>query len=181
MGLGEVWWFLDGVPAAGAAAVLELLDGYGLRYRHPGDESVYVLDEVGHRRESSVAFVASEWAARRKLTMQLWLDADIDVVTSIQEEGTLVAFGLDGLTRHEAERTVAGLVLSACVIEETRALVADRDLPDIGEELLTRLASTPMSIPGELDLFLGEARGDARSVRLGRTSWLRPSGSETGE
>ncbi|WP_207386186.1 hypothetical protein [Protofrankia symbiont of Coriaria ruscifolia] len=173
MGLGEAWWFFDRVPERGVEHMLELLDGQGLHLRHPADELIYVFDEIGSRREASLSFVAAEWTAQHVLTMQLWVDADTDVVVAVESGGTCVTFSIDGLLRQEAERVIAGLALCACVVPETRALVVDRYLPEGGDAWRHGIESRPIAPPSDPDLLVGPEEDGVSLIRVGRGSWLR--------
>lgn len=173
MGLGEAWWFLDRVPQRGGESLLELLDRSRLRYRHPTYGAIYVMDDVGSRREASLEFVCSEWVAPRGLTMQLWLDEDTDVVLAVDAGGTCVTFGLDGLTRGEATTVVSSVLLCACITDETRALVVDRSLPETGDELRNAAASRSLTDQRERDLVMEVAPDSTRQIYLSTASWLR--------
>ncbi|MGA5757420.1 hypothetical protein [Nonomuraea bangladeshensis] len=70
----------------------------------------------------------------RSLTVQLWINADTDVLTSISARGgvTLIEFDLDGLTTDEAHRTVAAVLWLAVTDTASLGLVVDSRLPDTG-------------------------------------------------
>jgi len=142
------------------------------------DGSTYVFDEVGSRRETPLLFIVAEWVSDRPLTFQLWLRQDTDVTVTVDPGGLCVAFGLEGLLRQEAERVVAALVLCACIVDDTRALVVDRHLPDDGDAWRRYSRSNAVALPRVPDLLLDAGK----RIQIGRESWLRdPRGRATGD
>jgi hypothetical protein len=178
MGFGEAWWILGHPPEGGRVEdLLKLFDQYGLHLRHPVDQRIYVFDDVGSRREAPISFVASAWVDSTHLTMQLWLDRDIDVVLSVAPGGQLVRFSLDGLSTREALQTVGALVLCVCAVDATQGLVVDRYLPDTGEEWVSAFEFDRAADFGEPDLLIGPGPDGTRTIRLGLDSWLRSAES----
>lgn len=172
MGLGEVWWLFERTPEQGVERLLELLDLHGVKLRQPVDKLIYVFDEVGSRREAPLSFIVAEWVAQGVLTMQLWVDEDTDVIVTAEAGGTCVTFSLDGLSRQQAVRIVADLVLCASVVDETRVVVVDHLLPEGGEVWLNTSGSGQIAFNREPDLLV-RAERDGPQIKVGRESWLR--------
>lgn len=171
MSLGEAWWFVDELIESAPRQVLEYLSERGITYRHPEDSRIWVFDGVGSRREASLEFVLREWAAGRQLTMQTWVDADTDVVVTIEPARSLLTFGLDGLLTSEAEDVVAALLLGAATRISTRMFVVDRMLPDRGAEW-SRVASGSTATPYEPDFLLLRGSSGDYVLRMSSSSWL---------
>jgi hypothetical protein len=169
--LGEAWWFAGRSVEQLPQYLLDFLPRRGIDCRNPDDGRLWVLDEVGSRREAASDFVFVEWAAERNLTMQLWLDPDTDVLVTMEPANSLIVFDLDGLLIDEAGTVVSALLLAACTRHDTRALVVDRYLPDRGEQWSRVAAGGP--IPYEPDLALLAESDGQRPLRVGPDSWLR--------
>ncbi|MEU5863243.1 hypothetical protein ACIBK9_28565 [Nonomuraea sp. NPDC050227] len=100
---------------------------FGLRLTHPETEGVRHLTEDGPVETTLDAF-----PHLRTFTVQLWVDADTDVLTSISPHGdtTLAEFDLDGLTTDEAHRAVGAILWLAVSDPVSLGLVVDSRLPD---------------------------------------------------
>jgi hypothetical protein len=177
LGLGEIWWLAKTGSRAEPRWTLGAVNGLGLLLRHPLDEAVVVLDEEGHRRETDEEWLLAEWARTDRLTMQLWLDRDTDVLFEIKDQGSQLTFDLDGLTVGEAARVTATLLLLASTCAATAALLVDSHLPD-DEGWKKHLLGQGSRPAREPDLLLGSPGTPAglRQVSLRDDSWLRAIG-----
>jgi hypothetical protein len=173
MSLGEAWWFFDPSSEYSVRRLLELFQSQGLSWRHPSDDSIWVLDETGSRRESSSDFVLKEWVGDERLTMQLWLGPDVDVVVSVEPRGSCLQFAIDGLLLGEALRLVSILVLTACMISGTRALIVDSRLEDEAEKWRHAVLVGWKHAPREADLLLKKDSEGSFIVTVRSKSWIR--------
>ena len=173
MSIGEAWWFFERPPTAGPNGLLELLHRQGISYHSPLDDLIYIIDETGSRRKIPLDFVLSEWDAERVLTMQLWINANTDVIITAERGGSCVTFDLDGLLLKEAISVVTTLLLCACLVDGTRALIVDRQLPDRGDEWSKALTSRRAALLGDTDLALLVESDGTKTVKVGPKSWLR--------
>ncbi|MET8987564.1 hypothetical protein ABZW49_19110 [Nonomuraea wenchangensis] len=84
--------------------------------------------------ETTFDALLTEATLPRPLTVQLWIDADTDVLTSISARGDVdvIEFDLDGLTTDEAHRTMAAVLWLAVTDTASLGLVVDSRLPDTG-------------------------------------------------
>jgi hypothetical protein len=171
MSLGEAWWFVGQTGELAPQQVLEFLRKRGISLRHPRDGRIWVFDDIGSRRAASLDFIHREWTANRVLTMQLWIDADTDVVITTEPEHSLLTFSLDGLLTTEASNLVAALILGAGAKFNTPLLVVDRLLPDRSAEWIpVALGSRP--IPYEPDLLLMRGHNGEQILTVRPNSWL---------
>lgn len=171
MSIGEAWWFVGPTSEIVPKRLFEYMQDRGFLLRHPGNGGIWVIDDWGSRSEVSLEFIFAEWTAHRQVTMQLWTDADRDVVVSLERERSLLVFGFDGFRIDEAVNLAAALLLGAATMFDTRALVIDRYLPDTGEEW-SRVAAGSDPPPYEPDLLLLRRSDGEQTLTLSQNSWL---------
>lgn len=171
MGAGEALWVFEHMSEQGVESLLDLLGQRGLYLHHPENGHIWVIEGRGSRRRVPLSFVVSEWVGPRRLTMQLWLDQDTDVVIEVEPGGVRVWFALDGFLTQQLTQAVGALTLCACAVDETRLLVVDRDLEDRDEAWMAALCSGSSEAVDPDLLVLVQSGG--RTVRVGDRSWLR--------
>ena len=111
---GGVQWYVEGAGGRAVDDVLTSCDAHGLSLENPASGvATWLNDEPGREGEQVVVpvheladAVDAKLRAGRECTLQLWFDADNDVVCTVsvadQWGCTLFEFDFDGLTPKEA-------------------------------------------------------------------------------
>ncbi|SEU27344.1 hypothetical protein SAMN05421811_1097 [Nonomuraea wenchangensis] len=170
MGFGEVLWVRRSESLAVLLGSLGRLTSYGLRLTHPQTGGVRYLAECGPM-ETTLDALLTEVNLPRPLTLQLWINVDTDVLTSVSTHGGMVVveFDLDGLTTDEAHRAVAAVLWLAVTDTASLGLVVDSRLPDTGTEWEGFFLNGSTAEPHMPELLW---QPQASSLRLAPQSWL---------
>jgi hypothetical protein len=174
VGFGEVWWFLGEDDAAALAGAVAALRDAGLKAGNPATGVPELIDGDGVRVPWHQADVRQRWLRGDTVTAQLWINQETDVLVELIQPHRLLTFDLDGMTTAEARFTVFAVLNAALSVSGTAGVVVDRNLPDIGDDLLAAVANGALTsgIAPPPDLLARAEREGHHSVVIRRDSWL---------
>jgi hypothetical protein len=174
MGHGEAWWFLRDDSVAVLDEVIVALRDAGLVAGNPATGVPEMIDGDGRQVPWESVDVKRRWTEGETVTVQLWINREVDVLVELTRPQQLFTFDLDGMTTAEARFTSFAVLNAAFSFAATEAVIIDRDLPDNGDAVLVARAegSLKATLAATPDLLaLAEGVGRYR-VNVREGSWL---------
>lgn len=164
------------MPLVELAPCLKVLDELGLRLHHPLNGALTVLDGAGGQIAANLDKVVQRVSQRGGVDLQLWVDADIDVVVTIDrrnDDESILVFDFDGLVAAEVRKAISCILLAVAMNKHTTGFVSEVGLPDSSEEWLRFLRGQTSTQPGLADILVVAKHDDGHhDLRIGMQSWL---------
>jgi hypothetical protein len=171
--IGEIWWFWRGGQDDFLSKALSAMFAAGLSADNPVSGRRFVLDGEGRQIPWNNEDVQQRWMAGNVVVLQLWVSQDADVLLTAERPQNLLTVDLGGMTLAEARRTLFATLDAALKCAETLAVVADRELPERGDDLVAwKNQASPAQPPFEPDLVMRAHGGGHFTLDVRPGSWL---------